>query len=409
MSYPFDTPKTQNVFDPNHFLTKTNDYGLIHAYALGAKFMILRKQLIYFFKDVNIRMNFGHEPGRSFFFDVTNSLVIQYDLDVDLHQRVNRALKVMAAIYNYIGELRKDHTNIHQLRISDEQLRDMKVSIGPDFEVLLDFTTYEYCVYALSRLMQVVYPEVQLPPRIEALANVELINQTQVNASDGYDGEAAPYLSPRIPTVIVFDNSLSCGESRRTEGFDNSFHRFVEQLAEHPVLADTAEVMLICCGGDTPRRVSMLAPISGQAGALRAYETKPYGPDCLADAILMALNDIESHREALDEVGVPCAVPRLIIFSDGLVCSDVTPAAEEMSRLLEERQLQAEVIGLGPQSFASTSLGILAHTISDVHRTSVLRHADYFFGNLIASMEALSQRAVGTLYPIPNFTSWAKR
>lgn len=413
-NYP-PTPKTYNSFDPHLFLEKTNEHSLTHSYALGAKFIILRKQLIYFFNDINRREGLNIEHGMDYFQQIVNRIFDVYEIgeDDELCIQVNNTIRIITGLRSLIQEQQEKQPARTQVRLHDDKMRETKVEIAPGFEVLLDFHTFEYCVNAVAQLLRLVYVDVtEFPARIADLANATLINQASADHADaqnGEDGASQPATPLRVPTVIVFDNSLSSGESHRTSFFDEGFHNFIEQLAQHPVLSQSAELQLTTCGGPAPRRIGGFAPIADIKDALLAFETKPFGSDCMGEAILQAIDDIMKHCDSLDADGVKHAVPRLIVISDGLIGSDVNEAATVMKRLIDGRQLQVEVIGLDVASTKQPALNELARTIRDGQRVSVLGHTANFFTNLLASMLSLSQRAAGTFCPTPNYNNWGRR
>lgn len=206
---------------------------------------------------------------------------------------------------------------------------------------------------------------------------------------------------PRAPVAVLLDCSSSMGGPPMA-ALQRGLKLFFDDLQQDPLARLRCDPSIWTFGG----RVEQAMPWeSTMVGMTPLPDLRANGGTPLGEAVLTAIQEVESRREAYRAAAVAQYKPWVVIMSDGHPTDDWEYAAAELSARARLHNWNVLCLGAGPNA----DLQCLAR-FSPCRAPLVFRDADtnhcfaQFFRWLSASLRASSRRATTSepqLQPLP--------
>lgn len=155
--------------------------------------------------------------------------------------------------------------------------------------------------------------------------------------------------SPRIPVMVLLDNSSSMNKENRIGKLNNELMNLVDIFRQDELIAYSVELGIVAfefdnkSGNTLARKVVDFESILEQnIPQLRAFGKTPLGA-----SVDLALDMIAKRKELYKQVGIQYYQPIMIILTDGDPTDCIANACKETKRLIRENKLTLYPIGIG--------------------------------------------------------------
>lgn len=195
----------------------------------------------------------------------------------------------------------------------------------------------------------------------------------------------------RAPIEICIDTSFSMRDQNRIEKVLEGLEKFCDDMKKNPIACYSVELSIISYGGDSARvEKDFTSPRKMVIPKLEAEGGTP-----LADAVNLALENLEQRKIRYNDNGVSFYRPWIIIIGDGDDDFSTKELKAAANKLLEEhtaKHINVLCVAIGKEENINSSNSSLRLLSPDnkVHYLKDMRFND-FFSWLSHSIERVSE------------------
>lgn len=219
--------------------------------------------------------------------------------------------------------------------------------------------------------------------------------------------EIARNASRRAPIIVCVDRSYSMRQQRRLEKVMEGLETFRSDMMADPIAQDSVELCLISFGGTMARVECDFAT----ADRIHFPKLEASGETPLADAIDLALENLQHRKVRYEDNGISFYRPWLVLIGDGdetQSSAQLEEAAHRLKREYDEKHLNVLCIIVGDED--RVEYGSLLRLAPDgkVHYLRDLKFRE-FFGWLSRSLKKAGQSMSGEELKYEPTGSWSER
>jgi len=145
----------------------------------------------------------------------------------------------------------------------------------------------------------------------------------------------------KFPICLVLDTSGSM-HGNNIRDLNQNVHQFLQFVQNNPKARRNAEIAIIEFGGDV-RVVSGYNAIEN----IQFKDLDAFGATPLGAAVEKALELLDIRRQYYRNNAIEHYKPIMLIMSDGEPTDDYVPVAEEVYKMVSEKQLKIFPVGIG--------------------------------------------------------------
>lgn len=155
--------------------------------------------------------------------------------------------------------------------------------------------------------------------------------------------------SPRIPVMLVVDNSSSMNAENRITYLNKELLKLVDIFKNDEVTAYSVELGIAAFEFDNRQRITRAKKILDFEGILdqNIPQLKAFGKTPLGESVDLAIDMLEERKELYKKCGIQYYQPIMIILTDGDATDSIYKAAGRSKKLIREKKLSVYPIGIG--------------------------------------------------------------
>ena len=155
--------------------------------------------------------------------------------------------------------------------------------------------------------------------------------------------------APRIPVVIVMDNSSSMNAENKIGILNKELMNLVDLFRKDEIMAYSIELGLVAFEFNNKTRITKAKEILSFENLLdqKVPQLKAFGQTPLGESVELALDMLEKRKNLYKQAGIQYYQPIMIILTDGDPTDCIKNAAKETKRLIREKKMSLYPIGIG--------------------------------------------------------------
>lgn len=157
--------------------------------------------------------------------------------------------------------------------------------------------------------------------------------------------------SPRIPIMMILDNSSSMIKDGRISKLNQGVIKLVDDFRQDELMAYSVELAIAGFKFDNKNRTTRGIKVVDFDSLLdqQIPILKPFGKTPLGETVELGLDMLEDRKSLYKQAGIQYYQPIMIILTDGESTDCVDRASKRTKNLIASKKLSVYPIGIGDQ------------------------------------------------------------
>lgn len=157
--------------------------------------------------------------------------------------------------------------------------------------------------------------------------------------------------SPRIPIMLIVDNSSSMIKDGRILKMNQGVIKLVDDFKQDELMAYSVELAIVGFKFDNKNKITRGVKIIDFDSLLNQEIPilKPFGKTPLGETVELGLDMLENRKNLYKQVGIQYYQPIMIILTDGESTDSVDRASKRTKNLIINKKLSVYPVGIGDQ------------------------------------------------------------